>query len=194
MDLNPGSQRITGLINGWQNIAENNQGKALGFQYKNIRSNAFTFTYNNFWGEEKVTGTNSRFRGYHDLIFQYKYSAQWQTLWALDFGHQSQQTNDGIDIWYGTAYTIRRILNPAQAIALRLEYYNDRHQANVMTNTSNGFQVAGASINFDHQLAQRAMWRTELRGFHSVDKIFPKGKNLLDEWDGFLVTSLGLSL
>ncbi len=58
----------------------------------------------------------------------------------------------------------------------RLEYYSDPHQANIVTKTSNGFQVTGLSINFDQKLDEAVLWRTELRGFSSKDKIYPQGK------------------
>lgn len=40
-----------------------------------------------------------RFRSYHNFIFQWLYSDKWQYLSSFDFGHQSQQENDGVDGW-----------------------------------------------------------------------------------------------
>jgi hypothetical protein len=59
-----------------------------------------------------------------------------------------------------------------------------------MTNTKNGFQVSGASINYDRNLDENALWRTELRGFNSKDKIYPRGTKYQNRLDGFLVSSL----
>jgi hypothetical protein len=180
------------ILNGWGNMSENNHSKAIGFQFKNIINEKLTFTYNNFLGDEEVVWDQPRFRVYHDFIFRWLYSDQWQFLYAFDIGHQAQKTNNGIDPWYATALTIRRILNPDQALALRTEYYNDRHQTNVLTSTAHGFEVLGASLNFDQKLEQHALWRTELRGFYSVDKIYPQGTNGFNRLDGFLVTSLSI--
>lgn len=182
------------LLNGWQNMSENNQGKALGMQYKNHLINTLTFTYNNFFGDEEVVSSSSRFRAYHNFILQWLASDQWQFLWAFDVGHQSQQDNDGVDGWYTATQTIRRILSPDQAMAFRLEYYNDRHESNVLTNTPNGFEVIGGSVNFDQKLNYRSTWRTELRGLYSKDNIYPAGSNTRNYWDGFLVTSLSVTL
>jgi hypothetical protein len=58
-----------------------------------------------------------------------------------------------------------------------------------VTKTSNGFQVTGLSINFDQKLDEAVLWRTELRGFSSKDKIYPQGSGAKNGSNGFLVTS-----
>ena len=177
------------ILNGWQNMSENNSGKAVGMQYKNLINDKMTFTYNNFFGDEEVVSASPRFRAYHNLIIQWIKDERWQYLMSFDVGHQSQQQNDGVDGWAATTITIRRVLNLEQALAFRMEYYSDPHQANILTGTSNGFQVSGASINFDQKMDETVMWRTELRGFNSKDKIYPQGSHGKNRHDGFLVTS-----
>jgi hypothetical protein len=180
------------VINGWQNVSENNTAKALGMQYKNSLSDTLTFTYNNFLGDEKVVGKNSRFRVYHNFILKWEVSSSWQYLYAFDVGHQSQQNNNGADPLFATTLTARRIFNPDQSMAFRLEYYNDRHKTNIPVQTTKGFQVAGASVNFDQKILEKALWRTELRGFYSEDKIYPKNNGEKNRLDGFLVSSLSI--
>lgn len=189
------------LLNGWQNMSENNQGKAIGMQYKNVLNDKLTFTYNNFFGDEEVVPvdptaatpvTRPRFRSYHNFIFQWLATEKWQYLYTFDIGHQSQQQNDGVDPWWNTVLTVRRILNPMQSVATRFEYYNDRHQTNVATGTPNGFQVTSISMNFDQKLEDHALWRTEVRGFYSEDEIYPQLVNGKSRLNGFLVTSLSM--
>ncbi|MGE3609565.1 MAG: outer membrane beta-barrel protein [Bacteriovoracaceae bacterium] len=184
------------ILNGWQNMSENNHAKAIGMQYKNQVSERTTFTYNNFLGDEQVVPNpktsqfNSRFRGYHNFIVQFLKNDEWNFLGAIDIGHQAQQNNNGVDVWGASTLTVRKVINKIEAVAFRAEYYNDRHQANVVTNSRNGFQVVGASMNYDQKIDSDALWRTELRGFSSKDKIYPKGSKYTSKLDGFLVTSL----
>ena len=180
------------VINGWQNVSENNSAKAVGMQYKNILSDTLTFTYNNFLGDEKVVGKNSRFRVYHNLLLKWEASNSWQYLYAFDIGHQSQQKNNGVDPLFATTLTIRKVFNPTQSMAYRVEYYNDRHKTNVVVQSKKGFQVAGASVNFDQFFLEKAMWRTELRGFYSQDKIYPKHNGEKNSIDGVIATSISL--
>ena len=179
------------LLNGWQNISENNHGKALALQYKNALSEKTTLLYGNFFGDEEISSApNPRFRAYHNFNLYYTPSELWQYVFTIDVGHQAQRNNDGVDAWYTTIVTIRRKLDELDALTFRAEYYNDRHDVNVGTNTPNGFQVAAASVNFDRKLDARVLWRSELRGFLSKDEIFPQGTNRSNRLDGFVASSL----
>ena len=164
------------VIQGWQNIHETNSAKSVGLQYKRG-----DFTYNGFFGDEEVVSEYSRFRSYHNFIYGYDLT-DWQILGSLDIGQQVG------DLWYGTSVIARQKLNALQALAYRLEYYLDRHQANVLTHTKNGFEVVSASMNFDQKIKNNILWRNELRGFHSHDAIFPRRKYL----NGFFVTSIAV--
>ncbi len=182
------------LLNGWQNISENNNGKALALQYKNKFTEKFTLAYNNFFGDEEVVGTKPRFRSYHNFVFDYSISDKYRLLAGVDFGHQSQQDNDGIDGWYATSIILGHKLDTENALSYRVEYMNDRHEANIVTNTNNGFEVVSGSVNYDRKLDEYTMWRTELRGFYSKDEIYPTGAKYFNRLDGVFVTSLSLSI
>lgn len=181
------------LMNGWQNISENNQEKALGFQLSHEFSGKLTFVYNNFVGNEKRTPNDpSRLRTYNDFIFYFKFNEEWKINYAFDVGTQERSTRNGSDVWFVTAIVPRYQFKPDQGIALRLEYFNDKDQANVITSSANGFRVFGASLNYDKEIDKRVLWRTEIRTFQSQDKIYPRKDNFAKN-DTFLVTSLALS-
>ena len=176
------------ILNGWQNIQENNTSKAIGMKYQNS-----SFTYNNFFGDEKVTTSKSRFRSYHNFIYERKLDDVWTLQSSFDVGTQSQLENNGINSWYATSLIIGQKLNAFSDMGYRVEYYLDRHQSNILTDSSNGFQVVSASANFDRNLSKDTNWRSEVRSFYSKDGIFPEGRRSLSRWDGLLVTSLGIS-
>ena len=176
------------ILNGWQTIQENNTSKAIGLKYQNS-----SFTYNNFLGDEKVTTPKSRFRTYHNFVYQKKLNSIWTLQSSFDVGTQSQLENNGINSWYATSLIIGQKLNALSDMGYRIEYYLDRHQSNILTDSSNGFQVVSASVNYDRNLSKDTNWRSELRGFYSKDGIFPQSRGSLNRWDGLLVTSLGIS-
>ena len=182
------------ILNGWQNISENNNGKALAFQYKNKINEKLLLAYNNFFGDEEVVSTSPRFRSYHNFVIDYTFSEKWRFLTGLDIGHQSQQGNDGVDPWYATSVNLQQKFDLIQSLTYRLEYYNDHHQSNITTNTTNGFEVISSSVNYDFKFDESTIWRTELRGFYSKDEIYPTGTKYFNRLDGFLVTSLSLTL
>ncbi len=182
------------VLNGWQNMNENNHAKALGMQYKKFVNEKTTFTYNNFFGDEAIVSRLNRFRAYHNFILKYEASKVWQYLAAFDLGHQAQQKNNGVDVWYAATLTVRRVLTETRAIATRFEHYNDSHQANVVTRSQHGFNVLGASTNFDQKFGEKILWRSEVRGFYSRDKVYPGSTLNRNRWDGIFVTSLALSM
>lgn len=176
------------VLNGWQNIQENNTSKAIGMKYQNS-----FFTYNNFFGDEKVTTPKSRFRSYHNFIIEMKLNDVWTLQSSLDVGTQSQLNNNGINSWYATSLILGQKLNAFSDMGYRVEYYLDRHQSNILTDSKNGFEVVSTSVNYDRNLSKDTNWRSEVRGFYSKDEIFPEGKGAWNRWDGLLVTSLGIS-
>lgn len=172
------------LMNGWQNIREDNKAKAIGMQY--VQGH---FTYNNFFGDEEVVSNRPRFRGYHNFIWKNDV-----LIGAVDVGHQTQQENSGTDIWWAASFTARKVLSETKAMAARIEHYSDPHQANVLTGTRGGFVTSSMSVNFDQALSKKVLWRNELRGFSSRDRIFPEGSQKKNRLDGFFVSSLALTL
>lgn len=180
------------ILNGWQRINENNSGKALGTQYKRVLNDSSTFTYNTFFGDELETSAKSRFRTYHNFMFESKF-AELLAQYSLDMGTQAQEDEKGIDTWYATSLMIGHKLDSKSQVGYRLEYYLDKDQANVVTNTPNGFQVLSISINFDREIAKETFWRTELRSFSSKDKIFQSLDDQLKGLNSLLVTSISIS-
>jgi hypothetical protein len=178
------------ILNGWQNLSETNEGKAIGMQWKWIINQDQEFTYNNFFGDERIVSQKDRFRQYHNFIFKQKMDEIYTFLGSIDFGAQSQQEEKGVNGWGATSMTLNQQFNITHGLAYRLEYYSDANQSNVITNTENGFQVFSASVTYNYLVEENTWFRNELRGFHSKDEIFPYQKNDLKQNDVFFVTSI----
>jgi Putative beta-barrel porin-2, OmpL-like. bbp2 len=182
------------LLNGWQNISETNSSKAIGVQYKK-NFERWTFTYNNFLGDEKVLpGQRDRFRTYHNFIGEIDMSGDFRLQGSFDFGTQASQGRPGTDFWWAQAVTIQKKINAKNFVAGRIEYYADPQEANVRTNNPKGFRVFSSSVNFDHYFSSDFISRIEIKGFSSREKLYPKDDQGLNQYDGFIVTSLSLSL
>jgi hypothetical protein len=166
-EINADSSFQFHLMQGWQIVSETNSAKAVGIQYR-----WKNFTYNNFLGDEKIwPQEKTRFRHYHNFIFQ-----KGPITAAFDLGQEGQ------DSWGAVAAILQQVLNEQQSISYRLEHYFDPKGVNVGTR----FITQSASINFDQKLQNKILWRNELRGFLSEEKIYQDKKN----WDAFVVTSL----
>lgn len=181
------------LINGWQNISENNGSKAIGFQFLKGVSEKTTFTYNNFFGDEQVTSTNPRFRGYHNFIIHYKVDDLWEILSSFDIGHQSQQDNTGLNSWAAVTTSIKRVIDFNRKLGFRIEHYNDANESNVKTVQEKGFLVSSGSVNYDQILLGKILWRTEYRLYYSPQKIYPRGNESQTNKNEIVVTSVAVN-
>ena len=86
------------LMNGWQNVAENNDGKAGGLRIDVAPSDRLTLVYANFLGREQPATGTPETRFFQQLMAKGSAGATtWQA--QLDVGHS------GTRHWYGWAAT-----------------------------------------------------------------------------------------
>jgi hypothetical protein len=112
---------------------------------------------------------------------------------GFDIGMQ-QVTKDTSEynVWYSPVLIVQYKPTSKIRIAARGEYYSDKYGVIIATNTVNGFQTLGYSINFDYLPTDHVMFRIEGRGLSSKDQIF-----LLDNKPNnanyFLTSSLAIA-
>ena len=79
------------------------------------------------------------------------------------------------------------------ALSGRVERYSDPDQIIIATGAPYGFATWSESVGVDLTILQKALWRTELRGFQGDDALWPDSGGPLKKSGGFVVTSLALS-
>jgi hypothetical protein len=167
---------ITGLVlNGWQNIQENNDNKAVGTQIQYKPTSGVLLNSSTFFGKEKPAYTDTTLstnRFFHNFFVQIDLSQQLTLLAAFDIGFQQKIGNSTYDTWYTPNVIVRyRPLNKL-ALAGRLEYYIDKAGVILPTFTPNGFKAFSYSLTLDYLPAENVALRLEGRTFHSRDPIF----------------------
>ena len=193
------------VVNGWQNISENNQGKGAGLRLDYAVTPAATVSYYNFVGAEAGT----RLRTYNGAGLRVTAGAL-MLLVEGDVGTQQRPMGDdgsgtrGVSTWYGLLGVARAQVAPQVALVGRVERYDDRDQVILVTGApapgaapNPAFRGTGASFGVDVQPvagAPRVLWRTEVRGFRTRDPVFPDGADGgARRTDGFAVTSFALT-
>ncbi len=117
------------LMNGWQNIEDNNSGKAFGTQVAYAKD-ALGFSVNTFFGPE-LPEDEAHWRSFLDFVGTLKISSNVQLAGSLDLG---EQRRPGLPParWQGASLWLRTLLSKSSsssshssALSLRAEYFHD---------------------------------------------------------------------
>lgn len=180
------------LVNGWQNVRETNDDKAVGARLDWQASPSLLAGYDVFVGNEQPDSVASRTRVLNQGFVKWTPPGGWEVWLTLDVGVQSVPAGDA-QTWYGGSLIARKWLSERIALSGRLERYSDPDQVIVVTGTPGGFVTNGASLGLDVKPVDRLLWRTELRGFRSTDALWPSRESSgVQQAGGFAVTSLAL--
>ncbi len=192
------------VVNGWQNISENNSGKAAGVRLDYAADANSTYSYWNFFSDEAGNLLRT-FNGVGAKVTR----GTLTLMGEADVGTQRRANGaSSSSSWYGLLGVARVQVTPMVAVVGRLERYNDPDQVILSTGTRSvtsaveggnaianpAFRGNGASLGVDVSPFSRVLFRTELRGFQNRDAVFPDGKNADPrKTDAFAVTSLALT-
>ncbi len=190
------SEKVTlrGLVlNGWQNINETNDDKAVGTQLQYKPWDAVLLNWSSFIGNERPDSVASRLRIFNDLYAVLTLSPSWSLAVVFDFGFQKQASGSSYDSWHGSSVMVRHILSKQWAIAGRVEYFSDKYGILISTGTPNNFQTVSGSLNVDYAPAANLLWRLEGRLFSSKDPIYPSETGV-EKTDGFIALSAAISI
>ncbi len=181
------------LVNGWQNVRETNNDKAIRTQIQYQPNEGTLLNWSTFLGNEMPDSQPWQPRFFNNFFAQVRLTDRTDAALIFDLGFQKKPGSGSFNAWYATSlYALHRITSRIR-LAGRLEYYSDRRQVIVPTLSPNGFQTLGASINLDISPTERFMWRLEARGFRSRDRIYPSHSGM-DRLSGFLVSSFAITI
>ena len=197
--LSPAVTARVDVVNGWQNISENNDDKSLGLRVDVAANSTTTLSWYGYAGNEP----EGRLRLFNGVGVLSRWSNRAELLAEFDVGRQ--QDHDSLTAapqspgWYGATLIGRYWVRPSLAVVARAERFADGDQIVVRTGGSLPFRANSASIGIDLRPDARALWRTEARGYAADATVFPKGgagggrAPTLSRWSGLVATSLALT-
>lgn len=179
------------VLNGWQNIGETNEDKAIGTQLQIRPSDRALFNWSTFIGNEAPDSAPSQVRIFNNAFAQIQLSDRFDAVGIFDIGFQKKAVTGGYRTWYATALLARYQLTPSVRVVGRAEYFSDKDQVVATTGTPNGFRTSGLSVNLDYAVYDNVMLRWEVRSLFSKDRIFPTQAGASKN-NGFIVMSLAM--
>jgi hypothetical protein len=149
-----------GLVNGWNNVVENNTGKTVLASVTIKPTTALSFVENYIVGPE--TPKNATWRNLSDTVLTYNATSKLSLMANYDYG------KDDSSHWQGIAAYLKYQASKAVAFSPRFEYYDDPQ----------GFTTGAAqklkefTATLELKAADNLMWRIEYRGDFSDVSVF----------------------
>jgi hypothetical protein len=176
----PANDKVTlagGVVNGWNNVGENNTGKTVWGQIILKPTSAFTFIENYTGGPEQA-GNNGDWRHLSDTQAMFTVSPMVSLMGNYDYGRDKLA---GADVhWQGVAGYVKFQPTKVVAIIPRAEYYDD----------ADGFTTGVAqkakefTLTLELKPADTFIWRIEYRSdfsdvafFKNDDGAFKKNQH-----------------
>ncbi len=110
------------VVNGWNNVEDNNSGKTFGFMGA-FNSSKVTWTNNYMVGPEK-SGTNDGYRHLYDTTMLFTPNSKLNAYVNFDYG-VDKNVSKGEQRWVGIAVASKLQANNWFALTPRLEWFND---------------------------------------------------------------------
>jgi hypothetical protein len=182
------------LVNGWNNVEDNNSGKTIGL------TGAFTSKkvnwFNTFYSGPEKNDTNEGWRHFYDTVLAVNPTEKVNFLFNFDYGQDNRVGGGGADKFYGVSGAARFILNDNFAISPRYDWYKDRDGFITLTpQTLQSFTITG-----DYRMKEGFLTRVEYRRDWSNQPYFDRGnepasaKNQSTVLVGFVVYFSGKKL
>ena len=163
------------LVNGWNNVEDNNSGKTIGITTAWTGSKVSWF--NNFYTGPEKNGTNEGKRHFYDTVLNLNPHPKTSFYVNFDYGRENKAFDDSAAEWLAIGLSGRFQTTEHTALALRYENYNDRRGfITGQDQTLNSFTVTGEykwSKGLLSRLEYRRDWSDKPyyeRGFQGVWK------------------------
>jgi len=160
------------VVNGWNNVEDNNSGKTLGF-IGNLTGSKASWM-NNFYTGPELNGTNKGWRNLYDTTLLLTPSSKFNAYFNFDYGNQKSPVSGGSSTtWYGIGGAAKFQMTDKVALTPRLEWYND----------NDGFSGFGAelkefTLTYEYKWAQGLLTRLEYRHDWADKNVFESHSSL----------------
>lgn len=159
------------LLNGWQQIKDQNKNKAIATQIEYRPNNYWLINWNSFIGKESSASEPTiGWRYFTDAYFIYVKN-NWSLTGCAYIGSQEQAAGNAT--WWTVNLIAQYSLTRKLSITSRIEYFDDDKSVQIVPITSAiGFSTYSGSLGFNYSIAENFMFRTEGRVFLSEKDVY----------------------
>lgn len=189
-------------LNGWQNLRDNNQAKAVGTQIQWKPTAKLLVNSSTFYGQEQPGDTIGRRRYFHDFYVSYAATDRFSMALVFDVGKQQAHrladvSGEKYDTWHTGAAFARYKLADKWTTALRGEYYKAERGVIIgsyapAVGDPNAF-IRGGSLGLDYAPSGNVLVRVEGRVLNAKDKVFVESNGNTRNTYSNLTSSIAIS-
>ena len=166
------------LINGWQQIAEQNKGKSIGTQMEYRPNNYWLINWNTYVGDERsIAAPQNRTRYFSDVYFIYskkKFSATGCVYAGVQHRLTSSNSTSS-NKWWQANLIGGYSFSDKVSLSGRIEYFSDPKSAVIVPITSvSGFNSYSTGLCLNLHIASNIVARFEGRTFFSENEVYSK--------------------
>ena len=173
------------LVNGWNNVSENNKGKTVGLQTSWISGGRLTITHGWMGGPEQKDRSGNWRHLWDTLI---TYNANDSLIFAVNHDYATEKTDAGTVVWTGLAGYVRLGIRANEALTLRAEWFRDRDGFS----TGTAQTLKELTLTYEHRPQKDLITRWEVRRDWSTNAVFTKGSGTSKGQTTFLVGAVVL--
>ena len=170
------------VVNGWNNVEDNNSGKTLGF-VGNLTSSKISWMNNYYTGPENPH-TNTGWRNLYDTTVLLTPTGKFNAYVNFDYGRNKSGSglSESTAEWYGVAGAAKFQMNDKNAITPRIEWFKDKQGFSTGTAQS----LKEFTFTYEYKWTQGLLARLEYRRDWSDKPFFERGSvGLSDHQDTF---------
>src|SRR5882724_88742 len=156
------------VVNGWNNVEENNSGKTFGLSLTLAPTPKLSIIQNYTTGPEQ-TNDRHHFRHLLDTIVSYNFNKHWAVMGNYDYA-QDKLTSGGKVHWQGVAGYLRYTPTDKLAFTPRYEWFGDYNGFS----TGTAQRVKEFTITGEYKVRPSLIGRLEYRRDWSDQPFFPK--------------------
>ncbi len=156
-----------GMVVGWDNVADNNQGKSAMGNLTYTLSDQITLSSNVIWGPEQ-TDNNSRKRGVISNVATIKANDRLTFLLNYDWGHEEKVLGNESALWEGFAAIATYNFTDRCSGSVRGEWFEDHNGARTGVRQT----LWESTVTAKYQVTQHAYLRLEYRHDESSKGVF----------------------
>ena len=175
------------LVNGWQQIYDQNDRKSVGTQLEYRPKPSHTFTWNTYVGDERsALQPERRLRLFTDVYWVWNSTGPWKATACAYAGVQTAKWDPNewsAETWWQANFILSRELTRKLSLAGRVEYFWDAQSVMVIPVLgSEGFTVGSSGLCLNIKASEHALFRLEGRHFFGRTGRYKSQMPYSDTW------------